>query len=526
MMRILILIIMLLPCSLGMYASAIDSLLSVLDKTIVMRRQYEEEKERYISLIKDELKQGRLTDMERYLIQNRLFAEYNSYISDSALHYINENILIATRLNNRQWINSSILNKVHILNTSGLFVEAMELLKSLPRNTLEGENIVDYYVCFENLYLYQAEYATDRNYVNNYLRIANLYRDSIISLVPEDTYRYVVVHAPQLIDQGKSQEAICLLKNFLPRLKSNTREYAVATSILAFAYHVVGNKQKEMEARISSAIADIRAVVKENYSLCALAELLYGMGDLERANHYIKISMEDANYYTTRLRSSQNSKMLPLIDRAYQQEKEIQQQRQRMFITGICILSVFLLLTVLCVLWQMKKLSYARKKVVAANSQLSIFNHIKEEYLGRFLSLSSSYISKMEEYRRILNKQAAAGKLEELYRTLKSDRFINQELKEFYHNFDVSFLKIFPNFVEEFNRLLPVEEQLHPKNEELLVTELRIFALIRLGITDSARIAEFLRYSITTIYTYRSKLKNKSLCKEDFEERVMKITSF
>lgn len=554
MMRILILIIMLLPCSLGMYASAIDSLLSVLDKTIVMRRQYEEEKERYISLIKDELKQGRLTDMERYLIQNRLFAEYNSYISDSALHYINENILIATRLNNRQWINSSILNKVHILNTSGLFVEAMELLKSLPRNTLEGENIVDYYVCFENLYLYQAEYATDRNYVNNYLRIANLYRDSIISLVPEDTYRYVVVHAPQLIDQGKSQEAICLLKNFLPRLKSNTREYAVATSILAFAYHVVGNKQKEMEARISSAIADIRAVVKENYSLCALAELLYGMGDLERANHYIKISMEDANYYTTRLRSSQNSKMLPLIDRAYQQEKEIQQQRQRMFITGICILSVFLLLTVLCVLWQMKKLSYARKKVVAANSQLSILNselkklnksqneanerllhtnqtlteanHIKEEYLGRFLSLSSSYISKMEEYRRILNKQAAAGKLEELYRTLKSDRFINQELKEFYHNFDVSFLKIFPNFVEEFNRLLPVEEQLHPKNEELLVTELRIFALIRLGITDSARIAEFLRYSITTIYTYRSKLKNKSLCKEDFEERVMKITSF
>ena len=519
MMRILILIIMLLPCSLGMYASAIDSLLSVLDKTIVMRRQYEEEKERYISLIKDELKQGRLTDMERYLIQNRLFAEYNSYISDSALHYINENILIATRLNNRQWINSSILNKVHILNTSGLFVEAMELLKSLPRNTLEGENIVDYYVCFENLYLYQAEYATDRNYVNNYLRIANLYRDSIISLVPEDTYRY-----------------------------------AVATSILAFAYHVVGNKQKEMEARISSAIADIRAVVKENYSLCALAELLYGMGDLERANHYIKISMEDANYYTTRLRSSQNSKMLPLIDRAYQQEKEIQQQRQRMFITGICILSVFLLLTVLCVLWQMKKLSYARKKVVAANSQLSILNselkklnksqheanerllhtnqtlteanHIKEEYLGRFLSLSSSYISKMEEYRRILNKQAATGKLEELYRTLKSDRFINQELKEFYHNFDVSFLKIFPNFVEEFNRLLPVEEQLHPKNEELLVTELRIFALIRLGITDSARIAEFLRYSITTIYTYRSKLKNKSLCKEDFEERVMKITSF
>ena len=132
----------------------------------------------------------------------------------------------------------------------------------------------------------------------------------------------------------------------------------------------------------------------------------------------------------------------------------------------------------------------------------------------------------MEEYR-ILNKQAAAGKLEELYRTLKSDRFINQELKEFYHNFDVSFLKIFPNFVEEFNRVCcQLKNNLHLKNEELLVTELRIFALIRLGITDSARIVEFLRYSITTIYTYRSKLKTSLFVKRDFKERVMKITSF
>ena len=164
----------------------------------------------------------------------------------------------------------------------------------------------------------------------------------------------------------------------------------------------------------------------------------------------------------------------------------------------------------------------ANERLLHTNQTLTEANHIKEEYLGRFLSLSSSYISKMEEYRRILNKQAAAGKLEELYRTLKSDRFINQELKEFYHNFDVSFLKIFPNFVEEFNALLV--EPMQPKQGELLNTELRIFALIRLGITDSTKIAQFLRYSVTTIYNYRTRVRNKALGERDeFEAKVMKI---
>ena len=153
-------------------------------------------------------------------------------------------------------------------------------------------------------------------------------------------------------------------------------------------------------------------------------------------------------------------------------------------------------------------------------------NCIKEEYLGRFLGLCSVYIDILETYRRMLNKLAAAGKLDELYKKLKSSEFTERELKEFYQNFDSSFLSIFPEFVERFNNLLPDDEHILPKQDEHLTTELRIFALIRLGISDSARIAGFLRYSISTIYTYRSKLRNKSLHKDDFEEQVMKIGSF
>lgn len=261
----------------------------------------------------------------------------------------------------------------------------------------------------------------------------------------------------------------------------------------------------------------------------------------------MKKSMADASFYNARLRNVQASKILPVIDRSYQLEKEMQLTKLQQFLWVISLLSLFLVLTIGFVIRQMKKLSKARSEVIKVNNELQKLNaelvdanrqqklmndslteanRIKEEYIGRFLGLCSAYIDKLEAYRRMLNKKAASGKVDELYKTLKSSQFIDDELKEFYQNFDSSFLNIFPDFVECFNRLLPESEAIVPKQGEQLTTELRIFALIRLGITDSARIAGFLRYSITTIYTYRSKLRNKSLCRDDFEERVMKIGSF
>ena len=228
-------------------------------------------------------------------------------------------------------------------------------------------------------------------------------------------------------------------------------------------------------------------------------------------------------------------------------EKQKHQQVLQIFLVVTSLLTLFLACAVWYVIRQVKKLARARQDLLAMNEELKLLNerlievnqrqhetndslteanHIKEEYVGRFMGLCSTYIDKLEGYRRMLNKQAASGKVEELYKTLKSSRFIDEELKEFYQNFDNSFLSIFPDFVKRFNELLPEEERIIPKQDERLTTELRIFALIRLGITDSAKIAGFLRYSITTIYTYRSKLKNRSLCRDNFEEEVMKIGSF
>lgn len=504
----------------------VDSLLLQLDNTIASRSIYEAAKIKRIDIIKDKLHKPHLSIEQRYQINDLLFHEYESYVCDSARRYVDANIKIASNLGRREWLTGALLKKAHILATSGLYVEAMKLLESIDKEHLEKETLVDYYIAFENLYLYQAEYAKGDEYMQTYLKTMNLYRDSVLAVVPDRSYQYIITKVPALVEQQKLNEAEHLLLSYLPQVSTDTRNYAVLTSILAFVYECSGRTEARKEYLIKSAISDVKAVVKENNSLRALSELLYQEGQIERADHYVKVSMEDANVYNARLRNVQASKMLPIIDKVYQSEKEHQQQVLRWMLGIISILSFFLLLAIVYVIMQMKKLARANEKQRQTNHSLTEANCIKEEYIGRFLSLCSAYIDKLEVYRRMLNKKASSGKTEELFRTLKSTQFVDDELKEFYHSFDISFLNIFPDFVESFNALLPEKEQIHPKQGEKLTTELRIFALIRLGITDSSKIADFLRYSITTIYTYRSKLRNKSLYKDSFEERVMKIASF
>lgn len=508
------------------YAGTTDSLLVELDQSIKERKQYEAGKLNRIDSIAQKLQLSHLSAEERYEIHMALYNEYESYNCDSALHHAQQGYTWATRLNQPDLQNRALLKKASVLGSMGLYGEALELLQGIPQRMLPSTDLADYYSTMACIYLFQAEYAEQTVYIHKYLKYLNTYRDSIVQVLSPHDYRYANHKASLLVDEGKLREAAGLLEKALESLNPSTREYAILTSTLAFVYHTSGDRKREKEMRIHSAIADIKAVVKENYSLCALAEILYAEGDIKRANDYIKISMEDAEHYSTPLRRLQISQVLPLITDAYQQEKERQQQKLTWMNIAITLLLLVLTLTIVRMVRQMHKLAKARQEVVESNRSLREANHIKEEYLGKLLNQCSAYIDKLEEYRRLLNRQASAGKLEELFKTLKSNRFINNELKEFYHSFDASFLKIFPHFVEDFNRLLPEDEQQHPKEGELLTTELRIFALVRLGITDSARIAGFLRYSITTIYTYRSKMKNRSLCKETFEEEIMKIASY
>lgn len=294
-----------------------------------------------------------------------------------------------------------------------------------------------------------------------------------------------------------------------------------------------------------SAITDIRLAIKDHASLWTLAQLLYEDGDIERAYKYIRFSWNATKFYNARLRSWQSADVLSLIDKTYQAMIEKQNNRLQQNLWIISALLLLLVFAVIRIYTQMKKLAVARNHLQIANVKLNSLNEellqingqlkvanadlvesnlIKEEYIARFIKLSSRYINRLDAYRRMVSQKITTKKIQELLDITRSPEVLDEELNELYTNFDTAFLHIFPDFVKKFNLLLKEDEQIVLKKEELLNTELRIFALIRLGIEDSSQIAEFLRYSVNTIYNYRAKVKNKArIPRDDFEDIIKNL---
>jgi hypothetical protein len=312
----------------------------------------------------------------------------------------------------------------------------------------------------------------------------------------------------------------------------------------------VSEDQEEMRYWLSqSALSDIRHAVMDQASLLQLAEILNDEGDLDRSYKYIRFTWDCNNRFNTRMRSWQITPILNVIENNYQKAVS---RNTKVLWTSVVVVSILalLLLGVLLFLHRRnKQLDAARKALKSSNAQLSALNtqlsaqkdelstlngqlsmvnsqlsetnRVKEEYIGRFMSLCSQYIDKLDDYRKMVNKKMKNKELDELFRLSKSTELKEHELEELLQNFDSVFLHLFPNFVDDFNALLQPEMQIHPKEENRLATEIRIFALIRLGIEDSSKIAEFLHYSVNTIYNYRARIKNGALDnRESFERRV------
>lgn len=314
---------------------------------------------------------------------------------------------------------------------------------------------------------------------------------------------------------------------------------------MAWAYQRLGNIDKQKENLLISSIADLQASVREYVSLRQLAVLLFKEGDIENAHEFLQIAMDDAQKCNARLRILEINDIFPIVSAAFVQKIQEQKMQQRVSIVIISLLVLFLLAAIWRIWKQMKKTSEAHRETKEANNQLKRLNaelvdfnkrlteanhaiaensKIKEEYIAQFMDQCSLYIEKFDAYRKSLNKLLSAGKIDDLKKVLKSTDLMDDELKAFYRNFDATFLKLFPTFVTDFNKLLISEGQIVLKKEGQLNTELRVFALIRLGITDSVKIAQFLRYSVTTIYNYRTKTRNKALGnRNELEKRVMEI---
>lgn len=525
-------------------SSRADSLLLKLDQAIKERPIYMEQKELKLVELKRQLHR-QIPDEERFAILGTLLDEYRSFNTDSALHMAEEREQIAIRLGNREYIDNARMNKADVLGMTGMYKEVMDLMRNIHIDRLPVDIHPYYYHIYRTVYGLMADYAVTAYEKKLYTELTDKYRDSLLLVNKDNLLIHTLIQSDQYNVRNEYDKAIRLLTDYLALQKDYEHDVAICAYTLSESYRLKGDKEKEKEYLIVSAMADMKTAVREYISLRKLAVLLYQEGDIERAYSYVKICMEDAAACNARLRKLEILEIFPIINDAYQQKTEKQQEQMKWALVSISLLSLFLLLAIFYVYKQMKKVAAARREVIDANKRLKELNdelhlsnaqlkeanhsiaensYLKEEYIGRYMDQCSVYLEKMDNYRRSLGKIAATGNVEELYKNIKSSKFIEGELKEFYTNFDNTFLQLFPTFVEDFNALLADDEQISLKAGGRMNTELRIFALIRLGITDSVKIAQFLRYSVTTIYNYRTKVRNKAAGDRDLlEQEVMTI---
>lgn len=511
-----------------------------LDKVVANQQIYTNARLRMLDSLKSDLRKA--DDLhKKYAIEKELFAGYQSFVVDSALLYAQKKLSLAQRLNDAEELSYSYLDVASMLIKGGNYKEANEVLQRLNVRNASSNLRNYYYTVNQDLYTTLQTVSLTANERKLYNEKSSLYKDSILSLKLDPS---VWVVTDRMMDKHRYKDALQILLKEYPTLNVDDRRMAYVAYSISDIYRLMGNREKEKQYLIVSAIADIKSAVKEYISLRRLATLLYEDGDIERSYLYMKRALEDAIYCNARLRVIEVSDIMPIINKAYEDKTQREKHVTLLALVSISVLSLMLIGLVFLLRRQMKKLSVTQRALRDKNAELYKLNdvlsktndalsesndslseasRIKDMYIAQFMTECSTYIDKMELYRKQLRKVATTGSKAELLDILKSPTFIEKEVDAFFATFDATFLSLFPNFVHDFNQLLLPESQVVNKKDKRLNTELRICALIRLGISDNERLAAFLRCSKATIYSYRSRTRLKSLQPDLFEEQLMNL---
>lgn len=503
-------------------------ILEQLDQTISRKEEFQHHKEAVISQIKQRLTYA-ADHTERYKLCGELFNLYLHYQADSASHYIRRKAYYNSLRPLPERDTEIAINRAEVRGVMGMYNEALAELQAVNPHKLTSPNREYYYFTIRACYGWMADNTVDPHVKQTYLEKTELYRDSLLEILPPGNDRSIVL-AEKMILSGQADQAIPILNKVLTS-PLDMQEKAYAYYTLSLAYEAKKDTDMEIYYLAQTALIDLNASVREYAALQKLARLVYQQGDPERAYNYVSCSMKDAVACNARLRFLEVTEFYPIIDKAYSDKKAQEKRLGRILTLSITGLAVCLILLAFYLYHGLRKLSLMRKnlsksnkELVALNQQLQQTGKIKEVYIARYLDRCVSYLDKLEQYRRSLEKLAMASRIEDLFKAIRSADFLREERKNFYNEFDKSFLELFPNFIHDFNNLLNEDGKIEPKPGEILNTELRIFALIRLGVTDANRIAHFLGYSLATVYNYRSKIRNKAKGdKDNFEQEVMSL---
>lgn len=529
-MRVYIVILFCFCSLLQLNAENFNKLYSDLETVLDKRDYYSRKKELRIDSIRSMISND-MSYVELFRKYHEMYEEYLTYRSDSALYYIDKAEAIAEKTGNEYQKNLSRISRSNLLATSGYFSQALELLNKIDKNKLDRTLLVEYYKAYEWVYSVWSEYSNDEYFTPEYKKKEIEYNDSLLKVLSHKSQEYYYWLGEYKSRTGDPQGAQKAYELALKNLSVNTRLYACVTCGLAFAHKYQGNLKDFEKYLILSAISDNVCPLKENLAMQELALHIYMKkdGSLERANRYLNYSMEDAVFYVNRLRMLEIARKFPSIVNAYQMENLEKSDRLAF---AVYVISALMLIVVILLVFNWMRLKQVKmsklevdtlnRKLKELNDELLKTNNTREEYMSLFLELCAAYIEKLNRYQDLVKRKVKAKQTDDLLK-LSNNKMSESDAKRFFVNFDTSFIKLYPNFVNEFNNLLREGEEIYPDKGGILNTELRIFALIRLGIKDSSSISTLLFYSPQTIYNYRSAVRNKAKNRDEFEEQVRKL---
>lgn len=533
-MKNVILILFMLFSSLLYSQCRIDSILNVLDREITNRIIYYTKKENKINELKLSLS-NISSDSEKFSLNNKIYDEYKSYQYDSAYVYAINTKLLAQKLNSPELQIISNCNLLFCFMSSGLFKEAVDIVNITNVNGVSNESKSSYYSECARLYSDLINYNNTEPYKTLYQNKSIEYCDSALIYLNPDSYEYHNISSLKDIHLNDNKKIIIytyLIKSF----NINDHQLAINTAHLGNLYMSKKDDENAIYYMALSAISDIRSATTETTSKTTLARYLYKKGKIKEASRYIQISLEEANFYNARHRKMDVNSILPIIENERLNIIEEQRNNLSMFLIIVSVLSILFLMSSIINYKQNKKLKEAKQLIQDHLNELSTFNDklnitndklkesndIKDQYIIESLYGKSEYLDKTENLFKKLDNKLKARQYNDIYK-LQLEYNLKSERENMYSSFDSTFFKLFPTFLEEYNKLFPDNKRINLDNNTL-TPELRIFALIRLGINDNERIAKFLNFSVNTIYTYKAKIKNKSsIPKEEFEYRIMQI---
>ncbi len=489
------------------------------------------------------------TPRGKYQQNYLLFELYKPFVSDSAMYFLRQCISLADNMNDQSVaVRCRSLLAIRCSNI-GMYDEALNILDSINAQHIDTLSLGTYYEAYNNVFSELAYYTRLDNMRQYYSMQSSRYEQLMLATLPSTSESCFLRREQHAQAEGKLDEAMRINDEWLNTVEPGSHPYALVALYRYIEYKLRGDSTEMMHWLVESVLADIRNASMDQGSMWELANELMLNGDIDKASSYISFTSDCANRYGSRQRNWQIAPLLATIAKNYKAQSERNTAQLWMALVIISILLLLLLGVLLFLHRRNKQLATARNALTESNdelasvnnqlsavnaelssvnaqlsmvnSQLSESNRVKEEYIGRFISLCSQYIDKLDNYRKMVNKKMKNKELEELFLMSKSTELKEKELEELFLNFDSVFLHLFPNFVNDFNALLQPEVRVQPKEENRLTTEIRIFALIRLGIEDSSKIAEFLHYSVNTIYNYRARIKNGAIGnREQFEHQI------